>query len=66
MRRRYRRMTCRTCRHRGPRMRVDGSERESCLSHRADGGPHALPEDWVRALEANDADCELYQPAEGR
>ena len=42
-------------------VRVDGVLHPTCLRHRTDGSAQALPAEWLAALEAKDARCDLYQ-----
>ena len=60
-----RRTVCRDCQHRGPRVRVNGEVRPTCRRHRQDGTAHPLSQEWLAALQARSACCELYRPAEG-
>ena len=62
---RNRKTVCRECRHRGPRVRVGGTDHRTCLRHRMDGGAQALPQDWLNDLETKEARCDLYEPVAG-
>ena len=62
---RNRKTVCRECKHRGPMVRVEGTDHPTCLRHRMDGGAQALPHEWLEDLETTEARCDLFQPIGG-
>lgn len=64
MNRRCNRKTeCARCRYQGPRVHVNGAVYATCLRHRMDGEPHALPQEWLDAMDFEEVRCDLFQPA---
>ena len=54
---------CARCRYRGPRVHVNGAVYATCLRHRMDGEAHALPQEWLEAMDFGKVRCDLFQPA---
>ena len=44
-------------------MHVNGAVYETCLRHRMDGEAHALPQEWLEAMDSKKVRCDLFQPA---
>ena len=61
--RRGQRAGCACCRYRGPRVHVNRAVYATCLRHRMDGEAHALPQEWLEAMDSEEVHCDLFQPA---
>ena len=42
---------------------MNGAVYATCLRHRMDGEPHALPQEWLDAMDFEEVRCDLFQPA---
>jgi len=40
---------------------VNGAVHAICLRHRMDNEAHALPQEWLEAMETKEARCDLYE-----
>jgi hypothetical protein len=41
---------------------VNGAVHATCLQHRTDGEAHALPQEWLEAMDSEKVRCDLFQP----